>query len=403
MADFSDLLDSKTLFDVSLPGAHDSMTSSLSTTVADNANDLPQFLSDLLHNVLDPNSTDAHWLRNQSVTQILDMAGLLKAGIRFIDFRIVWTKGKDGKFDWFCLHELQTNVTAMTLLRDLKAFLDSHLSEVVVLWVTKHSDSCADFKGADVKEQQTLFNDMVALFGSLLFDHQLQRLNETVFATMWKTNQRLVLSVANWKEMTNESSLALDACQSMNIWDPPVGVMNQALTQQRQVAQMRNSSVIRKQMQAENRLWATFWSTSTPTIQLISSALTTLFPMSSEHRGELLNLCAKSFHIPNSTFCPATLLEVTSLGNYYLQRVIEFGLNNSLQMPMIVYGDHIGDDGSVVIDSGKTFAFVPAILVSLFSKDPNCGDRCTWLQNKIEVQLINDPTRGRLKDWPPLI
>lgn len=69
MEDFSDLLSNLTLWDISLPGAHDSMTSVLSSVVADHANDLPSFLSGLLHDVLDPNSTDAHWLRNQSVTQ----------------------------------------------------------------------------------------------------------------------------------------------------------------------------------------------------------------------------------------------------------------------------------------------------------------------------------------------
>jgi hypothetical protein len=402
MEDFSDLLAPLTLWDISLPGAHDSMTATLSNVVADNANDLPSFLSALLHNVLDPNSVDAKWLRNQSVTQVLNMTQLLQNGVRFIDFRIVWTKGPDGSFNWFCLHMMQTRVSAMELLRELKSFLDAQPQEVVFLWITRHSDSCAGFDGSTIVEQQALFSQIQHLFGGVVFDHGRQRLNETTFSGMWKTNQRLIMAVAAWDTFANRSSLALDACASMDIWDPPDGVMQQIKTQDSQISQMLNSSALREQARMQNRVWATFWSTSTPTTQLISTALTTVFPSSPSEKAELMKACADSFNIPNSTFCPQTQLEVTSLSNYYLQKVLLFGINRGLQFPMVVYGDNIGSDGAQNVYEEQSFGFVHAIIVNSFQRYSQCGNRCSWLMDQLIEVSVNDPTLGRLKLWPPI-
>lgn len=330
------------------------------------------------------------------------MTELLENGVRFIDFRIVWSKSPDtGLYDWFCLHMMQTRVSAMSLLQDLKSFLQNRPQEVVFLWITRHSDSCSGFDGSSAEQQQALFLQMEKLFGDLLFDHGQQSLNETTFSTLWKTNQRLILSVAAWETFTRSSSLAMNACSAMHIWDPPDGVVEQVKTQAFQVAQMRNSSATRLEMRRQNRIWATFWSTSTPKTQLISTALTTLFTLSSKEKEDLMSACANSFHIPNSTFCPQTLLEVTSLGNYYLQRVLMFGLENGLQFPMVVYGDHLTKGGFAVND-GENFGFVAAVVLNSFRSFSDCGDRCEWLATQLVPRLVNDPSRGKLKDWPKL-
>jgi hypothetical protein len=51
----------------------------------------------------------------------------------------------------------------------------------------------------------------VRCFGEIIFDHSQHRLNETNFSEMWKTNQRLIISVASWETFTDNSTLALDA------------------------------------------------------------------------------------------------------------------------------------------------------------------------------------------------
>ena len=80
-----------TLLDLSLPGTHDSMTWDLSETVSDGSNDIPPVIAWVLHEFHD--LTPGHFIKNQSRTQGLSMTQQLENGIRFIDFRIMYTSG----------------------------------------------------------------------------------------------------------------------------------------------------------------------------------------------------------------------------------------------------------------------------------------------------------------------
>ncbi len=81
--------------------------------------------------------------------------------------------------------------------------------------------------------------------------------------------------------------------------------------------------------------------------------------------------------------------------------MFEFGLNAGLELPMVVYCDNVAADGGFAVNQGETFAFVPSVLFSTMRRFSACGARCTWLASQINVALVHDPDRGRLKDWPP--
>ena len=100
------VIQNSTILDLSLPGTHDSMTWDLSETVSDGANDLNPTLSWVLH-MFKSIFGIGGFIRDQAKTQGLDMVQQLDNGIRFIDFRIMYTAAPEGSsfghHDWYCL------------------------------------------------------------------------------------------------------------------------------------------------------------------------------------------------------------------------------------------------------------------------------------------------------------
>ena len=97
---------SPTLLDISVPGTHDSMTSDLSTTVSDNAEDVSPAVAYLLHTFSEYVPELGAFVRNQSTTQTLHMTAQLDAGMRFIDFRTecVHTAFSSSKKENICMN-----------------------------------------------------------------------------------------------------------------------------------------------------------------------------------------------------------------------------------------------------------------------------------------------------------
>ena len=109
------LVDS-TLLDLSLAGSHDTMTYDLSGTVSDGGiDDYPELAAILnsFSGVIPDNV--ASFMHAQAQTQGLNVTAQLDAGLRFLDFRIMYTSG-----DWYCLHMLQTNRPALEYLAEVR-------------------------------------------------------------------------------------------------------------------------------------------------------------------------------------------------------------------------------------------------------------------------------------------
>ena len=160
-------------------------------------------------------------VRDQAVTQGITIMEQLDAGVRFLDFRVAW-RGDDqpvtstseilagglnfaehhditnladygrastgmadflgleidkGTFEggresvgrgWYGVHSALTKRPAMFYLVQLRAWLDSHPDEIVVLWLTQHGDCTADY-GSSNK-----LNDGVFPQGSGAFAHTTQ-------------------------------------------------------------------------------------------------------------------------------------------------------------------------------------------------------------------------------------
>ena len=121
----------------------------LSTRISDGANDLPPAIAWVLHE-LGPILGIAkvgQYIRSQAQTQRLDITAQLDNGLRFVDFRTMYTAGPDsgsfGEHDWYGLHLVQTNNKSMGYLTQIRDWLLAHPAEVVAIWISRHGNVCA--------------------------------------------------------------------------------------------------------------------------------------------------------------------------------------------------------------------------------------------------------------------
>ena len=190
MDDLWPVISNHTLLDLSVVGTHDSLTFDLSESFADN--DLPQvpgWLSMLLHKL--PASEVGVFVRQQAQTQNASLLEQLNGGARFIDFRMTYSRppgnGSDGVddiggvsksalFDWYGVHTLQTRQPAYKYLMDIRQWMTDHPREVVVLWFSRHSSTCAtgtdQYPGTTPAIRQVFFLRLRLPRGAMIFlDH----------------------------------------------------------------------------------------------------------------------------------------------------------------------------------------------------------------------------------------
>ena len=203
-----------TLWDLCLPGTHDSLTYDLSEQRA---------LGDTIPNLgpleLPPfNRVAMSEVRKLCVCQVIDIEAQLSAGIRFLDFRVIHSRGR-----WVGVHGMETQRAASVYLQRISEWLRSHPSEVVVLWLSRHGDEEGvgdkQYPNTPTDVKQAFYREILQIFGDLVVDHRDTPLSSTQLSTLVARNQRAVLICSDWAQFTGESSRALDARVLQNLGD----------------------------------------------------------------------------------------------------------------------------------------------------------------------------------------
>mmetsp|Transcript_42983 Transcript_42983/g.69870 ORF Transcript_42983/g.69870 Transcript_42983/m.69870 type:complete len:500 (+) Transcript_42983:21-1520(+) len=319
------------ILDLALPGTHDTMTYDLSRRISDGANDLPPSVSWILHEIAPilGIAEVGQFIRSQAVTQRLNITEQLENGVRFLDFRIMYTAGPESgslaQHDWYCLHLVETNQKSMLYLRALKAFLDAHESEVVVIWLSRHGSSCKSgndqYPGVSAAVKQQFWSTFRELFGGYIFDPSRSRLNATTYAELITTGQRLVVYASDHSEFTGGDERVYDACTHLSntlkggdLTDIP-GSISSLRTE------FASSAQKRAQLKANDQLYLLSMAGSPPASVTTDAAKIKYLPLA---KDSIRKKCAALFRIPNMTdWCPETLGDAEQLRNYYLQAVLE--------------------------------------------------------------------------------
>uniref|UniRef100_A0A8B9FMT9 Phosphatidylinositol specific phospholipase C X domain containing 1 n=1 Tax=Amazona collaria TaxID=241587 RepID=A0A8B9FMT9_9PSIT len=127
------------LYDLALPGSHDTMTYCLDKNSAVSGNEckLVKFLSKCVPCIVHP------VIMKWSTTQVLTVTEQLEAGVRYLDFRIAH-KPNDPSMNLYFVHMVYTTVTVEDILWEVLRWLETHPQEIVIL-------ACRNFDGLTKK------------------------------------------------------------------------------------------------------------------------------------------------------------------------------------------------------------------------------------------------------------
>mmetsp|Transcript_58088 Transcript_58088/g.188027 ORF Transcript_58088/g.188027 Transcript_58088/m.188027 type:complete len:449 (+) Transcript_58088:60-1406(+) len=349
MGQLAPVLGDASILDLSLPGAHDTMTYDLSTTLSEGYEGMGPVISKILHSVTP--LLAGEFIRQQGQTQGLKVTDMLESGIRFIDFRIMYTDAPDSlksHKDWYNLHGCQSEHTALSYLKEIRTWLDAHPNEIVVFWVSRHGDmrltGTDQYPATTPAERQAFFTAVHDTFGGLMFDVSKGRLNETSVADLWSRGQRVVWYAADYEQSTSSSPLAMDGRLVDNV-TPGAGSSFGTLGYFRQGAPHREAS------KANNHFLLVSMAGGPSPTQIEMAATINFLPLA-KHFGAV-EKCAKDFGIPNLTnWCPLDLQEYGQLDNFYNQRVLDAIYNEgagteAVDFPNAIYINGIDTGGRI--------------------------------------------------------
>lgn len=433
MGHVSTVIGSQTLLDLSLPGTHDSMTFDLSTTFSDGANDLPPVVSWVLHEFRD--LAPGPFVRNQSKTQGLNMTEQLQSGVRFMDFRIMFSAPPNGSasaaHDWFCLHMMESNNRALEYLTEARRFMDTHPGELLVLWLSRHGSACLSGQGqypdVTAAQKRAFWAQIETLFDGMLLDSRTQAPNVTTYQEMVATGRRVVIYAADYAAFTGNSSLAIDSCLIDNqlgsdMTDEPRNLPSL-------LAAFRSANATKMADKRQNRFYLKSLAGGPPSTQIAYAAEAHFLPPA---RQAAEKKCAALFHIPGmDSWCPMTLQAAAQLENYYNQIALDAVITQGLHLPNAIYINAVDLGGTIrtgtavfgvdaewlhpapVSDDHATtgFAYVDTFILynvrricQASSPAPvACASLIATLEKRRTAYPLltwADPTHGRLVGWP---
>ena len=437
MEDLSEIIGNMTILDLALPGTHDTLTYDLSTTVADNANDLPSWASWMLHTFHKLTPFVGDFIRDNAKTQELDVLSQLEAGIRFLDIRTVYTAPPStaiGAHDWYSLHLVESNQLSMSYFTAIANFLRDHPKEVVVMMLTRHGcEQCtgeAQYPNVSNAQKQKFWKQIKAAFDTAgvgfvpSSGSNYTSVNSTTLSQLVSSNKRALLYAGDYVNFTNEDPLAWDgnyvfnggAGESVN--DLPTAFKNWD-------GFYRGNAVQRAQYKESNTFYLMSLAGSPPSAVTQYAAEILVAGKLGLHPKDLLEKCAKEMNIPDlMEWCPKTLDEYERLRNFYsqvfLDRIALPEYQKSYSPPGAIYLDVVGKHGEIRTDTQaldkKGFAYVDTLL--LWNTRQGCQDERSVEERSVrciaaEAALVtrratfpmerwNDPSSGRHSDWPAL-
>jgi len=366
MGHLTPIIKDVTMNDISVSGSHDSGTYDLSTTFADDANDLPTWLSPILHNLagLIDKSKLGPWIRNQAKTQGLTFTQQLDSGLRFIDFRIDYSSpanaSSSAQKDWYVMHMMQSNKKALTYLQEMRKWQQEHPSEIVVYWFSHHGTPCSSnsvYANADNQIKQAFWQQVESLFSGSMFDFSSQKLNETTIGSIQQSGQTSIFFIADYQNFTGSSKFATDSCLIDN--DLPGDA-----TPQKNVNSMlnryQNANIRIQGDKKQGKFYLMSGSGPDPKDRMIDALeLAFLGHLRLINKTKVQEKCAAIFDVPGSTWCPQRLQECSQWANYYHQIAFEYAIQQQMKdysagrsllgwrFPNAIYIDAVDVNGTI--------------------------------------------------------
>ncbi len=437
-----------TLFDISLPGTHDTLTYDLSTTTSQSAVDSPIGAYILQLFTEEPlkklgGGAVGEFMRLQAQTQTLSVTEQLDAGVRFLDFRASFEPGNDAvETGWYGYHFVITHQPMHHYLLEVNDWLEAHPTEMVIIWLSHHGSTCEknQFPHADQEAYAYLANQLTGIFEAKLVNPATDgHPSRTTYAQYQDRRKQVVLYLSDHARFRVRASL--DACTVAG----KGGIDNQTgadVTQaakgfEWELAQYSAWKTDHAKLKANGTLGLMSGATSTPKDAVKYQALLHFLgadrniPPAYAWRAH----CRNVFDLPKNTkalmTCPPTLKRVGQMTNYYHQRSMSFAVGQhggnpaDYRMPMAMYLDGMLPAGR--FDTGPApegapfgagaYAYLGSMLRSALQHNRCDGEPgkahphfgCSEIERVMDLLFdqapYNDPAdvaHGRVPDWPPL-
>ncbi|MCJ8730054.1 hypothetical protein PDJAM_G00113030 [Pangasius djambal] len=169
------------LWDLAIPGSHDTMTYCLDqfSPVLRSEPRILTVLDHIVPCVIRP------CIKKWATTQELSISSQLDSGIRFLDLRIA-TKKKDSSWMLYFAHGIYTLLTVKEALSDVAHWLENHANEVVIIALSAFDD-------VNPVQHSNLIDFLIQLFGKKLCPK-----SETPsLRTCWNRGYQVILSYAD--------------------------------------------------------------------------------------------------------------------------------------------------------------------------------------------------------------
>ncbi|XP_055658028.1 PI-PLC X domain-containing protein 1 isoform X2 [Falco peregrinus] len=166
------------LYNLALPGSHDTMTYCLDKTsdISGNESKLVKFLNKCMPCIVRP------IIMKWSTTQVLTVTEQLEAGVRYLDFRIAH-KANDPSANLYFVHMVYTTITVQDILWEVLRWLETHPQEVVIL-------ACRNFDGLTKKLHCLLIACIKEIFQCKLCPRNVV----PTLRTMWQRGHQVIVS-----------------------------------------------------------------------------------------------------------------------------------------------------------------------------------------------------------------
>ncbi|KAL2088196.1 hypothetical protein ACEWY4_017024 [Coilia grayii] len=182
------------LWDLAIPGSHDSMTYCLDTNGPLEPN-APKWLKKL-------EIIFRHFIKRWATTQDLTISEQLSAGVRYFDMRIA-CKPKDGQRPLYFAHALYTTVTVEDTFKEVAEWLAKHPKEVIIL-------SCKTFDGMNDDDHEKFIAQLKRIFSAKLCP----KTDNPTLQDCWKSKYQVIFSYADKKYASND----LDLWTEIDYW-----------------------------------------------------------------------------------------------------------------------------------------------------------------------------------------
>jgi len=416
----SPIYENRTIFDLRLPATHDSLSYDLGYTISDGAWDNHPYISDILHILSYTNITPNSWIRDNAMTQSLNITEQLNNGIRFIDFRIMYTAN-----DWYSLHFLQSKRKALEYMKIISDWLRSHKDEIIIIECTRHGQECApeyeEYPNVPLINKQEFWNATKDIFDNLIIDTKPNLLNKTPLKELIVNNKRVLFLMADYSNFTNNDSKAYDLCKHVESnGNGGTWPYQNKIDRAKDIFSV--SHHLNKKYSSNNKFFTYYINFLEPSYDTLLYSLEIRY-LPEKNTKKSLEKCSKLFEIPGmNMWCPKYLLDGSQQSNFYHQIVLDYGYKKGWDMPFVLAVDALDKGGGIRVGSqlisnktisnnkfsNATYPYNDIIIYNIISKwcSNNYNLHCSYLHTLIEnrlqnkgIQLWNEVETGRLKDW----